>query len=210
MQTKIRGIQIGTTDEQDFVASRDGELRVAQYLPKYAQLTAAGKVFGWTMAAGVAKAPYTAMPTTTGTWAVYNANVGGGPHLVILRVMCASVSGTLGLGLALVGTTCIGAQTAVVANYASSIMSCLDGSADQPSAYVSNAVTLIGTQSAWLTLAAHDQVAAVSVGTGLVAEVDGLFIVPPKHSFAFGVLGAAGTSDLFDVNIIFAEVQLDV
>uniref|UniRef100_A0A6M3J2G5 Uncharacterized protein n=1 Tax=viral metagenome TaxID=1070528 RepID=A0A6M3J2G5_9ZZZZ len=207
METKIRAIQVGTTNEIDLKATRDGELRVTQYLPAYANLVAAGKVFGFESSAGTAKGPVTAVPTTTATWSLYNASTTA--HIVILRVAFAAVSGTMGLGAAIVGTVAIGNQTAEVAKYTSSVVGCLDGTAKTPDAFFANATTLVGTQSPWIFLAARDMLAVVAVGAGLVADVDGLMVVPPKGCAGFDILAPAGTSALFDCSIIAAQLVLD-
>ena len=80
MRTKIRATRTGgSAEEVDLKASRDGDLRVAQYLPKYTMLCAAGKVFCWDTSAGTAKAEVNSVPTQTVTWTLFNANQGGGP-----------------------------------------------------------------------------------------------------------------------------------
>ncbi len=210
MQTKIRGTRTGGSNEEvDIKASRDGDLRVAQYLPPYAMLVAAGKVFAYDMTAGTGQAPVTAMPTTSPEWMLYNANAGGGAHLVLLQVGVASVSGTMGLGLAVVCTTGIGAQTAQTAKYSGSIVSCLDGTSKTPNAFLANNVSIVGTQPSWVVFAAKDQAAVVGVGTGAVARVDGLIIAPPKGAIYVELISPTGTSPVFDITLIFAQVQLD-
>lgn len=210
MQTKVRAIQRGTTSEVDLKGGAGGDLNVSQLLPPYAQLCAAGFVFAVDTSAGTALAPVTAMPTSTATWALYNANSGGGKSLVVIQVAVSQISGTAGLGAGLVGTITVGEQTAIAANYASTVVSCLDGTAKQPNAFLDDAITLVGTQSAWITLAADDRLAVVTVGGGFVADIDGKMIVPPHGIAGFDVLSPAGTTPLYDISIIFAEVQLDL
>lgn len=208
MQTKVRAIRRGTSAEVDVQAGQGGDLSVSLLLPPYAQLSAAGKVFGIESTAGTALPPVNVVPTTTATWALYNAN--SSAHLVILKAACAAQSGTLGLGGALVGTVTIGDQTALVANYSGVIVGCLDGTAKQPNAFLDDAISLVGTQSPWVVLAARDMLAVVAVGAGLVADVDGMMVVPPKGIAGFDVLAPTGTTALFDISIIFAEIQLDL
>ena len=216
MQTKLRGIQIGTTTEVDLKATRDGDLKVAQYLPQYAMLCAAGKVFAFDMSAGVAKAPVVAMPTTSPEWGIYNANAGGGAHIVLLQVAAVSKSGTLGMGLSIVATSAKGAQTAVTANYTSAIVSCLDGSSSTPNAYITNNPTLVGGTPAWVVLDTKTMARGgvtteevTMVGAGVVADAKGLIIAPPGGLIGIEVVGLLGTTALFSVTIVVAEVQLD-
>ena len=209
MQTKLRAIKIGTTDEVDIQASEAGEMRVSQFLPPYAQLCAAGKLFGINMCAGTAIAPKTSMPTTVAGYAIYNANPDGGAHIVLVHAAVTSASGTMGLGLALIGCVAIGAQTQQVANYSGAIVSCLDGSAKKPNLFIATAVTLLGTQSAWQVLAAGDQTATAGVGTGRTAFADGMLIVPPGGAIGLEVVAPTGTTALFDMYAIVAQVKLD-
>lgn len=209
MQTKIKGIRSdGGTTEVDLKATRDGDLRVAQYLPPYAMLCAAGKVFAFDMSGGTAKAPVAAMPTTSPEWGIYNANTS--KSIVLLRVGVISESGTLGLGLAVVCASAIGPQTAVSANYTSSVVSCLDGTAKVPLAYLTNNPTLIGGTPAWVAFAAGVQTATIDVGSGRAFLVDGLVIAPPKGMIGIEVVGPVGTTALWDINVVIAEIDLDL
>lgn len=210
MQTKIRGIRTGGSGEEiDLKCSRDGDLRIAQYLPPYAMLAAAGKIFAFDSSAGTAKAPVIAVPTTTATWSLYNSAAGGGTSLVILKVAMVTAEGVTGLGGAIIGTVAVSEQTAETAKYTSSIVSCMDGSAKQPNAFLANATTLIGTQSVWMVLAAGTVAAGTYVGQGLVADVAGMMVVPPHGCAAFDFVSPAGSSPLYDIHILAAQVQLD-
>ena len=203
-------LQRGTSaTEVSAKGGQHGDIAVSQFLPAYAQLCAAGKVFG-AQSAGTAIAPVNAVPTTAASWGLYNANPGGGPHLVLLKVAFIAQSGTLGLGGAIIGTVGIGEQSAIVANYTTSYMGCLDGTAKQPNAFLDNATTLVGTQSPWVTLGVTQHVAAVSVGAGVWADVNGLMVCPPHGTIGLDLLAPTGTTALFDITILFAEIQLDL
>ena len=129
--SELRAIRSGGSGgEVDLKSSRDGDLRVAQYLPPYAMLVAAGKVFGVDCTASTAIAPTTTVPTTTALWTVYNAN--DTKHLILIQVGIALQSGTAGLGLSIWAAAAKGAQTAIVADYAGVIKSCLDGTQRTP------------------------------------------------------------------------------
>lgn len=211
MQTKIRAKRTGGSGEEvDLKSSRDGDLRIAQYLPAYAMLVAAGKVFAIDTSGASPVAPQNAIPTTGALWGIYNANPGGGPHLVLLQVGVMSVSGTMGLGLGIVATTGVGAQTALTANYSDTDISCLDGTSKQPNLFLGDTESIDGTQAAWVILATRDQTSVVSVGTGVVAQVDGMIMAPPGGSLYVSVVGLDAGSALFDISFIVAELQLDV
>lgn len=205
----VKAIQRGTTTEMGIVAGKNGDMNVSLFLPKYAQLVAAGKVFAGSTAGGTSVVPIAAWPTTTASWSIYNAN-SDGTYLVVLQAAVAMESGTAGLGAALIGTVAIGDQTAEVANYSGATVSCLDGSAKVPNAFLANATTLVGTQSSWFVLAQSNMPAAVQVGAGVVCFVDGLMIVPPRGCAGFDVLAPLGTAAKWDFSIVFAQVQLDL
>ncbi len=214
MPTVIRAIRTGGSNEEVALkASRDGDLRISQYLPPFAMLCAAGKVFAFDMTAGTAKQPDTAVPTDSPEWSIYNANPEGGPHLVLLHVGVSLASGSAGYGLAILAASGVGEQTAQVADYTSAIVSCLDGTAKKPNAFIANNISIIGTQPSWIALDAQDitdRGATSAIGQGCVARVDGLVSAPPESSIFIAVVGlAAATAPLFDITLIVAEVLLD-
>lgn len=209
METKIRAKRTGGSGQAvDLKSSLDGDLRVAQYLPPYAMLCAAGKVFSIDMTNGSPVGVDITVPTTAPEWAIYNNNPSGSNHLVLLEVACINATGTTGLGLALLGTVGVGAQSAVVTNYGNTVISCLDGTSKQPNLFLDDTPSIQGTQPSWVVLAASDQSAAITVGAGLVAHVDGMIIVPPGNALFLVIVGIAGSS-AFDVTIVIAELMLD-
>ena len=206
---KIRKVvQVLSGGDNEVTLDPYGGIAISSLLPKYAQLNAAGKIFAFDMSGGTAIAPSVAIPTTTPSWAIYNANPGGGPTIFLLWAGISSESGTLGLGLALMGAVAIGPQTAASSSYSGTIINCLDGSQKKPNAYLVNDVALLGGAPAWVTLVARDQVSAISVGSGLAVEVGGLLSCPPGGKLCFDVVAPVGTTALFDANLIIAEVQM--
>lgn len=198
------------TGEQDLNFNEFGHQRVDAYLPDYTQMAKQRRIFGASTGAGTAIAPVTAIPTTAAAWALFNPEEPGGPSYAILQVGCYSVSGTLGLGMSLLGTVAQAPVTGTKpAAYASSVMANLTGSKKLPAAILAQAVTLVDT-AAWVVLASRDQVSAVSVGSGLVADVKGMLIVPPQHVAGFTILAPVGTTALFGVSIVAAELDLDI
>lgn len=210
VKAPVRRIQ-RLSGDQLFGLDEFGSLSVSQYLPKYARLVAAGKVYAFDMHAGTAKAPVTAAPTTSPEWGLYNASPT--ETMVVLRAGCTLKSGTAGLGLALMMASALGPQTAVSADVASAIKTCLDGSKRVPDVYLTNNPTLIGGTPAWVTLQTTkvNTVATDSVGDGLEADVDGMFIARPNGGMvALEVVGETGTSALYTVSFVVAMLELDL
>lgn len=210
MQTLLKAIRTGGSGEAvELKASRDGDLRVNQYLPPYAMLAASGQLFAFDVSGAVGKQPDTAVPTTSPEWSIYNANPAGGKHISLIHVSATCASGTTGLGFAILACVGIGAQTAQTGSYTNAIISCLDGTAKLPNAYIANNVAIINTQPAWTAIFTEDKVASVSVGSGGVASPLGMFIAPPKDSIFIAVYAAAGITALYDIHIVVAEMYLD-
>ncbi|KKN75140.1 hypothetical protein LCGC14_0382990 [marine sediment metagenome] len=211
MPTLIKAIRTGGDNEEvELKASRDGDLRIAQYLPPFAMLCAQGRVFAFDISGATAKAPVAAMPTTSPEWDLYNANPAGGAHIVLLHVGIASASGSMGLGISIVAGVGVGAQTAQTTNYTDADISCLDGTAKKPNIILANNVGVIGTQPAWTVFRTLDQSDVLSVGSGVVARPDGLVSAPPKSSIFFEPVGLNGSpTGLFDITIVVAQIQLD-
>lgn len=186
-----------------------GELLVSLLLPQYAKLNLAGKLFGFDTSGGTAQAPQTTVPTTTAEWTLYNNSQN--EVLIPLHVAVIMEAGTSGLGLSIIGAAAIGKQTAVTSNYASTIMSAMDGSQRSPAAYLDNASTLVGGTPAWVTLKSTDmQGVAGDAVEGLAADhLDGLIVARPGGAAAFDVIGETGTTALFYLQGIFAMIDAD-
>ena len=187
-----------------------GILRTDRYLPDYAQLAKARKIWGFTSGTGTAIAPVTAIPTTAAAWSVFNGNEPGEASLAVLLAACWSVSGTLGLGMTLLGSVSLAAVAGTKPTaYASSVVSSLSGSRATPRHLLAQGLTLVGTP-AWVPLASRDQVSAISVGSGLVADVRGMLLIPPQFTGNFTVLAPTGSTALFGIAAVAADVELDL
>ena len=84
MEAELFGIRISTGNKVTIKASREGDLYIAQNLPPYALLTAAGR--GWQAKATTATSVTTTIPTTTAMGTLYNGESGGGKSLIIDRL----------------------------------------------------------------------------------------------------------------------------
>lgn len=198
--------RLGINTSRPLSTDEVGALLVSQAGPKYSALSRNGRVFGATFGTGTAIAPVQAVPTTAAAWDLYNGEADGGRDYYILQVAAHSVSGTLGLGMGLLGCVSLARQTTVPTDYASSIKSSLSGGPFDSRAIFDQDQTITGGTPAWQLLASRDQVSAVSVGSGLVAVVDGMMRVQPGHIAGFSVIAPVGTSALFGVSVIWAEL----
>jgi hypothetical protein len=189
-------------------AGSHGGLDVEPILPQYLRLATARRLFVAGTGAGTAVAPVAAMPTTAAAWALYNSHATR--HLVPLKIACYSVSGTLGLGMTLLVANSTAAQGAALTKYTNSTISGVTpGSIAVPGGIFASGATLAGAPS-WLPLASRDQASAVSVGSGLVADCEGIFAIPPLYAMGVQVLAPLGTTALFGVSILWAEVDLTI
>jgi hypothetical protein len=185
-----------------------GNQRVVLANAEYAELSIARKIYVANSFAGTAKAPVAAPPTTSPEWALWNGDAT--KTLIMLSCGIISISGTLGLGLSMLGAVTIQAQLdATMSAYASSVIKGASGQAGDANVRVVNNPTILGTP-AWDVLAARDQVSAVSVGSGLQVDLKGAFIVPPQFAFCLEVLAPPGTAALFAVGFRFASVNVEL
>lgn len=191
----------------DVRTSQHRSLFVTEMEPRYMELARAKRLYAANTGAGTAKAPVTALPTTTSTWGLYNPT-NSSRKLVPLKAYCYSVSGTLGLGMAIL----LGSTTSVVATppsaYASSVSNALSPKAQTTSAVFANAVTVVAPT--WNVHEARSQLSAIEVGSGLSTDCEGLYIIEPGHMMCGAVLAPTGTSALFGFGFIWAELDLDV
>jgi len=166
----------------------------------------ANRVYGATSATGTGIAPVTAVPTTAAAWFLFNDEPDGGRDYYIDRIGCWGLSGTPGLGMSLLACVTLKRQAIGPATYASSIMTSLSGGPLDTKAVFDQATTITGGTPAWINVASRSQVSAAEVGEGLVAEVDGAFMVKPGHGLGMTVLSLAGSTPLYGVSVVWVEV----
>ena len=185
-----------------------GNLHVAQGNAEYAALAANGKIYIANSLASTAFAPAAAPPTTSPAWVLWNGD--SQRSLVMLSCGCISISGTLGLGLSMVGGVTTQAQLdATMAAYAGAVVRNANGGAADANVRLVSNPTILGTP-AYDILATRDQVSAASVGSGLQADLKGAFIVPPGYAFALEIVAPVGTTALFAVSFRFASLNLEL
>ena len=189
----------------DIRLSQHRSLFVQQFEPKYMEFARARRLYGANTGAGTAKAPVTALPTTTATWVIYNPTTSS-RILVPLQAYCWSVSGTLGLGMALLLAVPPSKVATAPTAYASSVSNPLMPLSQPTTAIFGNAVTIVAP--VWNVHEARSQVAAIEVGSGLVTTLDGMYLIEPGFCLAAAVLAPTGTAGLFGVGFIWGELDL--
>lgn len=189
-----------------------GSQAIAVTEPSYVELNRANKIFGAVVGNGATfKAPVTAVPTTTATWAIWNGEPDGGKSYVILQAGFFLASGTAAVGASLIAAVS-NIRHATQSAYASTVIHSMGGGGKTTKAVLANAVTIAGTQPPWVQLAADGSLtAAATIGQGLVArDLGGLYLVRPGGVFALDVLSGTGTTALYGVSVIWAELELDL
>ena len=201
----LAGNRLAVGTERQAGTDELGALLTSQAGLKYGFLARNDRVYAATFGTGTALAPVTATPTTAADWDLYNGEPDGGRDLYVIQVAAHLVSGTAGLGVNLIGCVSLARQTTIPTDYTNSIKSRLSGGQFDSKAVFDATHTITGGTPAWVTLASRDQVSAVSLG-GLTAQVDGMMRVPPGHIAAFSVLAPVGTTALFGLDLIWAEI----
>lgn len=158
-------------------------------------------------------APVTAIPTTTATLALFNAEDPGGMALCIDKVNFWLGSGTPTAGATLLATV----STKKIATPPSAMatgygLQSASGSTRTSKALWTTAVTLPSPPvPAWHALISTFQLAAANVGQGDGwIELNGGLIVPPGYAAGFAILSGTGTAPLYGVSASWTELELEL
>lgn len=182
-----------------------------QVMPTRQELVRMGKTFS--ASGGVianAVAPVADMPTTATINGLYNNNAAtSNIHLVILKVSNYAASGTLGLGRAVIVGVGSSAQSSVPSAGTGVVgpTNNLPTSLNTSKAIMTTGVAL-GGAAAWEVVGGLDTPAAIEVGAGIVADLEGSYIVPPGFMFGAHVLAPTGTLAKFLFTFVWAELPL--
>lgn len=159
-------------------------------------------------------APVQAIPTTTATLALYNAELASGRSLCIDRIGFFLGSGTPAAGATLMCTISPGSIASPPAasgtGYGSASSS---GSSNQTKARWTTAMTLPSSPvaPAWFPLISTQQLAAANVGQGDgIYEGKGGLVVPPGYALGFAIVSGAGTTPLYAIGARWVELELDL
>ena len=200
--------QVVKGSDEQFNLSQEGGLLIAQYGSPYEYYTRLGRRYCASGGTHAGIASVQAVPTTAAAWVLYNPR-GNTRDFVVDAVFTWSVSGTVGLGIALMVAVALGDQTTPPTDVALSIKSALDGGPFDSKAIIDVSHTITGGTPAWSVVASRDHVSAVSVGSGLRTEGDfpGSRVIKPGRELAATVLAANGTAELFAVGFEWHEVD---
>ena len=186
-----------------------GNFTVSQSLPPLADLAFNRKIYSASGAAGTAKAPYTAIPTTTATWALYNGGTGNS-MLVVLRIWSWLVSGTSGMGEFIFAGQSSAAQAAAATAYTSSVNKAVMPGSASTSAVFANNVTLAGAP-AWQAWAVDGGGGVdASDSTGMAADVYGFYVIPPTYALGAGIYNIGGGTALYHVGFDYAIIEMEL
>lgn len=185
-------------------------LAVANVEPSRFELSRAGRRFiGGNQIIANGIAPVTAIPTTTATLALYNADPVR--SLIIEQLGFWLGSGTPTAGATLLATVSQGPiaspPTANATGYSNQSAS---GSSMASRAIWTTAVTL-PLSPAWVQVSSTFQLAAANVGQGdLVSNLDGALVVPPLRALGLAILSGTGTTPLYGVSCIYVETGAEL
>ena len=210
MTVTIQALRKGTTEEQELQTDAGGAQALLTTLGQapYGALAAARSIFCGNSLAGTAIAPEVAPPTTSPAWMLWNGEGVGGKSYVLLECAAVLISGVAGLGLSLMGGVGLSAETVNPTNYSGAVIGSTSGGVGSK-ARIGQNVTLLSTP-AYNILKTADQTSSNGVGNGVEANLEGKYVVPPGFAFALEVVGETGTTALFAVSFLWAEIQLDL
>ncbi|KKL74614.1 hypothetical protein LCGC14_2063140 [marine sediment metagenome] len=177
---------------------------ISQIEPKYAELARARVLYAANNGSAAGLGDVEAIPTTTATYALYNNS--DTKHLVVLKIGAIVTDVTPALGWGLIAGLSPTAQASAETKYANSLALAITPGSPDPGGYLTDAVTLAGTPL-WMTLGSSN---GTLLGTSITAWVDGLFIVPPKFALGIDIVGSVGSTPLYDVDILWAELELEL
>jgi len=180
---------------------------VSQGMPPLAELARAGALYGANNGSAVGLANVAAIPTTTASYGLYNNHAS--KHLVVIKIAVMATTITAPVDIGLIAGLPGAPQAAAETKYASSLALAINSngiSGTTPGGFLTDAVTLAATPL-WQTIA-HSTSSAPLLGMAAIAWVNGMYIVPPKYCLGIDIVGSAGSTPLFDVDILWAELDM--
>lgn len=191
--------------ESGIVVSQHRGQFVSQMDPKYMEYARARVLYGANNGSAVGLDDVETIPTTAATYALYNGHAS--KSLVVLKIAATVTTVTSALSFGLMAGLSPTPQAAAETKYANSLALAITPGSPDPGGYLTDAATLAGTPL-WMALA-NNQTGAGDLGASAIAWVDGLFIVPPRYALGIVILGSAGTTPKFDVDVLWAELSVD-
>lgn len=185
-------------------------LAVAQVEPKDFELSRSGRRFiGGNQIIANGIAPVSAIPTTTATLALYNADPSKSYAIEQLGFWLGS--GTPAAGATLMATVSPAKIASPPAAMATGYgVASASGGSQSSKALWAAAVTLPGSP-AWIQILSTLQLAAANVGQGDgILKLAGALVVPPGHCLGLAILSGAGTTPLYGISCIHSELQAEL
>ncbi len=201
--TPFNHFPAGTPEDKSRTSQRRSRA-VFQVEPKYFELARAGVLYGANNGAAAGLADVEAVPTTTATYGLYNNHAT--KSLVVLKIAITTTTITASPEFALIAGLPGTPQDSAETKYATSLALAINGS-DTPGGFLTDAVTLTSTPL-WMTIAKAESASGL-LGTSAIAWTDGLFIVRPKFCLGIDILGSVGSTPLYDVDILWAEMLVN-
>jgi len=162
-----------------------------------------GGIFGTSGVANV-----TAVPTTTASWAIYNADLNRA--YVIDSIVITCLSGTPGIG----GTVAwiVAPLNAIPSAATGATVGSASGGGLLSKAVLAQSYTLsaLSGQTQWGLWPTLCQPGSAAVGAATTADVRGGIIVPPGKVLGLALLSATGSTPLYLCGCNWFETQLDL
>ncbi len=194
--------------ERDIGMSQIQGLFVDQVSPPWAELARAGVLYGANNGAALGLDNVVAIPTTTASYGLYNNNAS--KHLVVLKISTICTTVNANTTLSLIAGLPATAQASAETKYPNSLALPINTGQADPGGYLTDDVTLAATPL-WQTIATYQGDSGL-LGGAATAWVNGMYIVPPKFCLGIDILASdgGGNTQLFDVDIMWAEIDMDL
>jgi hypothetical protein len=179
-------------------------LAVQPVLPELSELARAGVLYGANNGSAVGLPNVAGIPTTAATYGLYNNHAS--KYAVVLKIAVIATTVAPPKDFALIAGLPLVKQASAETKYASSLALAINPNSPEAGAYLTDAVTLAGTPL-WQTLGVANLCGEL-LGAGIVAWTKGMFYVPPGYCLGIDIVGSAGTTPLFDVDILWAELDV--
>lgn len=195
--------------------NRRGELITSLSGLGYAELVRLGRTYTMKIASASAFNLVAAEPTTLAAMVLYNGEAAGGRSYVIHKVAMSSiVSAAALLPVTLIAQLAPnpgGASVAPSHSTTTTLMWSNSGKAGIGDSLAKRAVAAtLGFANYWDILNADTGAATASIATGVVANVDGMYVVPPGGVFCMNVIAGTIATASGIMTCTWSELQLDL
>ncbi len=199
--------RIGEFIERTVRLDQHQNTMVSHGMPPLAELARAGALYGANNGSAVGLANVAAIPTTTATYGLYNNH--SSKYLVVIKIAVTATTVAPPKDIALIAGLPSAPQAAAETKYASSLALPINTNTSggtTPGGFLTDAVTLAATPL-WQVIGVANLVGEL-LGAGIVAWVNGMYVVPPKYCLGIDIVGSAGTTPLFDIDLVWAELDM--